>query len=132
MIVGGDFNCVLYQKDSTGRFNYSRALDGLVHVFELRDMWQADPPENGYTHYSPMGATRIDRIYTTKELSTKKVGIETVAAGFTDHLAVILRLSVEVPIIRRGRGLWKMNTSLFDEETVKENCNSNGRSGCSR
>ena len=59
-------------------------------------------------------------IYTTKELSTKTLGVETVAAAFTDHLAVILRLSVEVPIIRRGKGLWKMNTGMFDEETVKE------------
>ena len=81
-------------------------------------MWQADPPENGYTHYSPMGATRINRIY-IKELSTKKVGVATVATAFTDHLTMILRLSVEVPITRRGRGLWKMNTSLFDEK-VKE------------
>ena len=120
MIVGGVFNCILNQKDSTGHFNYSRALDGLVHGIELRDMWQSDPPEKGYTHYSLMGATRIDRICTTKDMSTKKVGVETLAAAFTEHLAVILRLSVEVPIIQRGRGLWKMNTSLFDEELVKE------------
>ena len=62
------------------------------------------------THYSPMGAKRIDPIYTTKELSTKKVGVETVAAAFTNHLAVILRLYVEVPSYDR-----EMNTSLFDE-----------------
>ena len=67
-----------------------------------------------------MGAKRIDPIYTTKELSTKKVGVETVAEGFTDHLAVILQQSVKIPIIRRGRRLWKMNTSLLGEETVKE------------
>ena len=89
MIVEGDFNCILHQIGSTSHFNYSRALDGLVQGFELLDMW----PENDYIHYSPMGATRIDRVYTTKELSTKKVGAETVAAAFTDHLAVILRLS---------------------------------------
>jgi endonuclease/exonuclease/phosphatase family metal-dependent hydrolase len=110
MIVEGDFNCILHQKGSTGHFNCSRPLDRLVHGFELRGIWQADPPENGYTHYSPVGATKIDRIYTTKELSTKKVGVETVAAAFTNHLAVILRLYVEVPSYDR-----EMNTSLFDE-----------------
>ena len=89
MIVGVDFNCIFHQKDNTCHFNYSRALDGLVHGFELRDMWQADAPDV-YTHYSPMGATIIDRTYTTKELSTKTTGVETVAAAFTDHLAVIL------------------------------------------
>jgi len=46
-------------------------------------------------------------MYTTKEVSANKVGVETVAAAFTDHLAVILRLSVEITMVRRGRGLWK-------------------------
>jgi len=33
MIVGGDFNCVLNQTESTGHFNYSKALDGLISGF---------------------------------------------------------------------------------------------------
>jgi endonuclease/exonuclease/phosphatase family metal-dependent hydrolase len=92
MIVGGDFNCVLNKKDSTGHPNYSRALDAFVHVFELQDVWQEDSTRNGFMHYSPTGARRIDRIYTTR-----KRGMETVAVAFTDHLAVILRLSIDVP-----------------------------------
>jgi len=35
IIVGGDFNCVLNQTDSTGHFNYSKALNGLVRRFVL-------------------------------------------------------------------------------------------------
>jgi len=104
MIVGGDFNSVLNQTDSTGQFNYSKALDGLVRGFELQDMWRADPLRTVFTHYSPMGASKIHRIYTTKELSAKKVGEETVAAAFTDHLSVIMRLSLDVPMVRRGKG----------------------------
>jgi len=78
MIVGGDCNCILHQKDRNGHFNYRRALDELVHGFELRDMWQSDPPENGYI--IPLWERQEDRIYTTK-LNTKKVGVETVAAA---------------------------------------------------
>ena len=33
-----------------------------------------------------------------------KIGVETVAVAFTDHLSVVMRLSVVVPIVRRGKG----------------------------
>jgi hypothetical protein len=42
------------------------------------------------------------------------------AAAFTDHLSVIMRFSVDVRIVRRGRGFWKMNTSIPREEAFKE------------
>jgi len=67
-----------------------------------------------------MGASRIDRIYTTKEQSDKKIGVETVAATFTDQQSVVMRLSVDVPNVRRGKGFWKMNTSMLSEEVFKE------------
>ena len=120
MIVGEDFNCVLNQTDSTGHFNLSKALDGIVRGFELQDMWRADPLRTVFSHYSPMGTSRIDRIYTTKELSEKKIGVETVAVAFTDHLSVVMRLSVDVPIVRGCKGFWKMNTSILSEEAFKE------------
>jgi len=65
-------------------------------------MWRADTLRTVFTHYSPMGASRIDRIYTTKELSDKKIGVETVTAAFIDHLSTVenlsavMRLSVDV------------------------------------
>jgi len=81
-------------------------------------MWRADPLRNVFTHYSPKGAGRINLICTTKELSEKKIGVETVAAAFTDHLSVVMRLSVDVPIVRRGKGFRKMNTSILSEEAL--------------
>jgi len=62
-----------------------------------------------------MGASRINWIYTTK-----KICVETVAAAFTDHLSVVMRLSVDVPIVRRGKGFWKMNTVILSEEAFSE------------
>jgi len=78
------------QSDRTGYFNYSKALDRLVRDFELQGVCRADQLRTVFTHYSPMGASRIDRIHTTKELSDKKIGVETVAAAFTDHLSVVI------------------------------------------
>jgi len=62
MIVGGDFNCILNKSDTTGHFNYSKALDGLVRGLGLQDMCQAEPSRKIVTHYSPTCASRIDRI----------------------------------------------------------------------
>ena len=120
MIIGGDFNCVLIKNDSTDQLNYTIAFDGLIHGFELQDTWHTYPTRNGFSHYSATGTTRIERIYSRKELSTRKIMVETMAAAFTDHLTVILRMSVEVPIVRRGMGFWKMNISILDEEVFKE------------
>jgi exonuclease III len=59
MILGGDFNCVLDKRDTTGHFNYSCSLTELVQGFTLRNAWAADPAIHAFTH---TGATRIDRL----------------------------------------------------------------------
>jgi len=88
MIVGGDFNCVLSQADCTGNMNYSKALDKLVRGLELTDVWATIHPRAIYTHYTPHGAARLDRLYISPNLGNRKIGVETVMAAFTDHLAV--------------------------------------------
>jgi hypothetical protein len=61
--MGGDFNCVLKSGDTTGNFNYSRALDALVGGMELHDAWQGGANRPGYTYYSISSAARLDGIY---------------------------------------------------------------------
>ena len=46
--------------------------------------------------------------------------MEAVVAAFTVHLAVGLRLNIDVPILRRGRGLWKLNNTILTENQCKE------------
>ena len=104
IVMGGDFNCVLKRDDTTGNFSYSRALDALVGGMDLHDAWQGGANRPGYTHYSLGCAARLDRIYISSVLMRRKQGMETIAAGFTGHLAVCLRLSVVEPIMRRGPG----------------------------
>jgi hypothetical protein len=52
-----------------------------------------------YTHYTAQGASRIVRIYLTRQLLKSKQGVESIAAAFTDHLAVILMVSL-LPLAR--------------------------------
>ena len=69
-----------------------------------------------YTHYTAQGASRIDRIYLTRQLLTSKQGVESIAAAFTDHLAAILRVSLSAPCTTRGKGYWRMNPTYLDDQ----------------
>ena len=128
MILPGDFNCALAQTDCTGQLNCSRVLDDIFRRFNLTDVWEATPPRRIYTHYTPTGASRLDTIYITKNLNMQRKGVETLAGAFTDHLAVVLRLSLDVPFERRGRDYWIMNVSFLGESTFRTTCGCSGES----
>jgi hypothetical protein len=75
----------------------------IVRGLSLADTWTQDPLRPNYTHYSPNGATRIDRIFTSHTLLERKTGTEIIPAAFTDHHAVVLRLRINDSDVRRGR-----------------------------
>jgi endonuclease/exonuclease/phosphatase family metal-dependent hydrolase len=101
LILGGDFNCVLSPSDTTGARCLSRELGDIVHSFKLSDSWDQNPVAPVYTHFSPAGATRIDRIYLTTSLIPLKVMCAIYPAAFTDHEAVVL--SINLPRHETGR-----------------------------
>jgi endonuclease/exonuclease/phosphatase family metal-dependent hydrolase len=113
IILCGDFNCVLRATDATGQGVFSRSLATLVHCYALRDAWQPSPERRVYTHYTVHGASRLDRFYLTKDLLARKKSIETVAAAFTDHFTMVLRLSMDEHIAQWGQGTWKLNCKLL-------------------
>jgi exonuclease III len=120
VLLGGDFNCVLHPTNTTGPFTTSSTLSEVVRGLSLSDAWSQDSQRPAYTHFSPTGATRIDRFYITQELVLQKTGIEILPAAFTDHNAVVLRLSL--PTVRTGwrRGRWKMDPVLVTDAAVKD------------
>jgi len=71
MLVGGDFNCFLSQADCTGNMNYSNALDKPVRGLELTHVWAPAQPRAIYTHYTPHGVARLDRLYVCLSGPTK-------------------------------------------------------------
>jgi len=60
-----------------------------------------------------------NRIYTSRNLSDQKRGVETRLAAFTDHLAVVLRIALQVTPVWRGRSYWKMNTTLLGDKNFQ-------------
>jgi hypothetical protein len=106
---------VLYHADSKGQGNYSKMLEKLVRGFSLHGAYDTPTPRPNYTHFTPTGASRLDRIYITEHLRKNKHGVETMPSAFTDHLAVIIRLSLESQSTIHGRSYWKMKASLLHE-----------------
>jgi exonuclease III len=100
LLVGGDFNCVVTTNDVTGGANHSRALAAVIQGYSLRDVWQNDSRRKIYTHYTGHGASRLDRIYVTNNLWGAKQHVETLPAAFTDHFAVVVRLTATAGVIR--------------------------------
>jgi len=78
----------------------------------LTDTWTLHPNRPAYTH-SSTGATRIDRIYMSRDLMTRKTGIEILPAAFTDHSAVVLRLTLGETGARRDRVRWKLDPDML-------------------
>jgi exonuclease III len=110
MILGGDFNCTQTNTDCTGTQQRSAALEKIIQCLGLTDAWSPQNNNEGYTHYTPFGASRIERINLRTGIMSRKTGIETQVMVFTDHSAVIIGIALVRPIPRRGRGFWKMNS----------------------
>jgi hypothetical protein len=98
--------------DCTGTPTISRTLRNLVAGLDLQEAWDQRRGNRLYTHYTFSGASRIDRIYATREMKVKK-SIEICTEAFSDHLAVILHTGCMTATTTRGRGLWEMNASLL-------------------
>jgi exonuclease III len=72
LILAGDFNCAIAQADATGHNKYSRTLANPVRGLNLTDARNAYTAKTAYTHYTPTGASRIDRIYISNSMKSKK------------------------------------------------------------
>jgi hypothetical protein len=85
----------------------------------MSNAWSQVPLRPTFT-YSPSRATKIDRFYLTQDLLGRKTGIEILPAAFTDHDAVVLRLSINNAGMRHRRGRWKMDSIMVTEPAVQE------------
>ena len=120
ILMAGDFNCTMTQEDTTGRTNPSKALEILIKGLDLIDTGNVKTTRQRFTHYTPQGAARLDRIYVSPKLRGQQQGLETTPAAFTDHLAVILRIATEDQIMLNGKGYWRMNISLLHDKVVRQ------------
>lgn len=75
----------------------------------MKDVWDNQRNPNGYTHFTAHGASRINRIYLSETLNTRKIATTLIIAGFTDHNAVQVKIKEQQYTPLRGMNTWKLN-----------------------
>ena len=117
--LGGDWNCVLSDRDTTSdNIVFSKALLNTVRNLNLKDAWHLKNRHVEYTYVRNNYGSRIDRFY-VKDLADNIINIKVIHVNFSDHSCV--QMEVTIPDIPRiGRGFWKMNVSLLENEYIKE------------
>ena len=112
-IIGGDFNCVLSQRDtSTGNANISKALLNTIRTLQFKDMWHVKNKDIKYTFVRNNFGSRIDRLY-AKDLCQYVKWIDVINVNFSDHSCI--KSVIGMPNIPKvGQYYWKLNTALLD------------------
>ena len=121
VILGGDFNCLVDAKDrlttSTVRLDSStESLKNIIKDFKLSDTYRAlNPRQPGYTWSNGRTHSRIDFLLTSKGLQVQRASVTPVC--FSDHSKIDCTLVLNDKT-ERGKGSWKLNTSLLQEKKV--------------
>ena len=127
LIVGGDWNCTLSEKDKIGGkvwvpTNYRNLLMTTMDMFDLIDIQRVRHPKlRKFTYESKaIGMkSRIDYFLLAKNLTKSVKKTEIYPSIAPDHNAIYISLSgsSESP---RGPGLWKFNNTLLKDEEYVE------------
>ena len=119
IIIGSDFNCVLDPADASGHFHTSRALTEMIRGLQLNYTWKQDQNRPADTHYSNTGASRIDRIYVSRDIASRITGTDFLSAAFTDHNAVVVHLVLGEMGMRRRPPRWKLDPTMLRDEELR-------------
>ena len=118
--MGGDWNCVLSARDTTSdNYVISKALLDTVRTLNLKDVWFLKNRNIEFTYVRQNYGSRIDRAY-VKDLANYITDVKIIHVNFSDHSCVKTTLTLpDIP--HQGKGYWKLNTSLLDDNLIKEN-----------
>lgn len=121
VIMCGDWNATLHAKDQRGTINTSNSLRTLVTQLDMTDVWEHIHGNMvQYTFHRGNSASRLDRIYVSRALVNSIHSVKVIPASFSDHDALLLRMSATTPLPCLGRGYWKLNTSLLINFDIRE------------
>ena len=127
IIWGGDFNFVWnIDIDKIGgqqrtNFNARREVLNMMHVYDLKDIWRdRNPRTKNYTWHSNVDKCihcRLDFLIISNHLCNNVLNATISPIFGSDHSSVTLCLNFSN---KRGRGSWKLNTSLLNDDIYKE------------
>lgn len=120
IILGGDFNCVLRKEDQCPNFNFCLELQDLTHGLDLQDTWcYLRPQVIGYTYVTATSASRLDRLYISKDILSTARDCEIWPVNFSDHCAYHLTFRHAPQKTFLGRGVWQLNVELLDDANLR-------------
>lgn len=121
LVLGGDFNCVVSHKDSTGSSNFSPALGTLLSNLNLKDTWDLlKPNQIQYSFIRPNCASRIDRLYITESLVAQLRTAEFYVTSFSDHKPYKIRCCLPNQGRSCGNGYWSIRAHVLTEDNMQE------------
>ncbi|KAF5177688.1 Transposon tx1 uncharacterized protein [Thalictrum thalictroides] len=127
-IIVGDMNkCEAKIDRNPMRLEDPRVLEALHMAFEnngFKDGWRlANPDLKAYTYWSDnstCSASRIDRIYVSLKTFRKCSKWEILSTpNWTDHNAICMDFYPHDKV-KRGPGLWRLNTSLLQRPEMRQ------------
>lgn len=128
IIIGGDFNVIfnpsLDRKASTvfqesAKYKRIRScIEEIQSNLETQDIWRIkNPNTTRYTWHRENPSkvkSRLDYLLMSESMSDATQEIDIIPCIKSDHSAVVLKLNNN-ETVKKGRGLWKLNTSFIDE-----------------
>ena len=127
-LLMGDFNCVAREEDVQTRTGtslkkrVSEDLKSLVKAYDLTDMWILKKKnESSFTRIGNQGASRIDRIYISREMEKSVNSIQHEHVLFSDHYAVrasIGDVNRKTSFMRAS--YWKLHPDTIKDKGNKE------------
>ena len=125
IVIGGDFNCALSDKDKKGgdavaqKASVIKEIEELCTSYNLVDIWRhLNPLLESYTwrNKSHNIQCRLDFFLISEELTNVDATCKIFHAPETDHSAISLHLQARFNKQRRGPGFWKFNSSLLKDD----------------
>ena len=92
---------------STRGYNWSKSLRNLMVFFDLHDVWRV-------RHPTDLHESRLDMFWISSLFLTMVLRVDILPFFRSDHSYVYLELSPPVNV-RRGKGLWKLNTKHLSD-----------------
>lgn len=122
IVLGGDFNSVVREADSTGSGNYSPMLKRLMSSAKLIDTWTSLNPNRAEFSYVRVDtASRLDRILVSDTMRPWLRNAYFTANAFSDHKAYVTRMVLPNVGCTVGRGVWRLMPQILDEpDTIAE------------
>ena len=137
IIIGGDFNCAMTDKDKKGgnpvdkKAPVIKEIEQLCNMYNLVDIWRhINPHLESYTwrNKSYKIQCRLDFFLASEELCNLEASCKIFHAPETDHSAISLHFQAKAKKQHRGPGFWKFNDSLLSDvyyvNSLRENITS--------